>query len=117
MMLVSFTQQKSITRLKNGSYFAQKPVTLSEADAKTLFDMTKSSFNETTVVHQTIWKHKDGATLKYKGQLAVTESAKAAASETTVVHETIWQHKSSAKLKLSKQELVTVNSIMAKYSN
>lgn len=118
IMLVSFQQDKKIIHLKNGNFIAKKPVTISETDAKTLFDMTKNSKSETTVVHQTIWKHKDANNLKYKGVILTSRSPKsivAAASETTVVHETIWQHKDASKLKLKKEEIAYINTIMAKY--
>lgn len=86
-----------VTKLKNGNYMAT-PGAISRADAQVLVSLSSISAGETTVVHQTIWKHKDVAKLE--------------AGATTVIHQTIWKHKDAAKLESTHR---AVNCILEKY--
>jgi hypothetical protein len=114
LALLSFGnfQDRKVELLNDGNYLVRKGAPIQEKDAQQLFDLTRKSASETTVVHTTIWKHKDAARFKVDG---VVRSKASAASETTIVHQTIWKHKDAARLTMNEKEIAQVQTIMAKY--
>jgi len=68
IMLLSFQQQEKIVRLENGNYFAKTPVRLSDADIKTLNEMTKKGKATTIIIHNKIDRLNFGETVVWHGE-------------------------------------------------
>jgi hypothetical protein len=114
IMLFAFTSQKKITLRADGNYYVPADLAkqISEKDAKRLFQLTKSlAASETTVVHTTVWTHKNSS-MKVSGKV---RTAATAAAETTVVHETIYKHKDSKVNRDAAKYQAEIRTIMTKY--
>jgi hypothetical protein len=115
LMLFSFRFQEKITVTSDGNYYVPVSLakTISEKDAKRLFQLTKSmAASETTVVHETVWTHKNSS-MKTRGKV-LTRSA-AAAAETTLIHETIYKHKDAKVSREAAKYRTEITQIMSKY--
>ena len=116
LMLLSFRFQDKIVLQDDGNYYvpASMAKNISQKDAKRLFQLTKSlAASETTVVHQTVYTHKNSS-LKVMGRVRSVSSA--AAAETTVVHETVYKHKDAKVSREAARYQAEIRTIMAKYT-
>lgn len=114
LMLLSFRFQDKIIMQNDGNYYvpASLAKSISEKDAKRLFQITKAmAASETTVVNQTVYTHKNNS-FKVTGKVRATSNA---AAETTLVHETIYKHKDAKVSREAEKYRAEVRTIMAKY--